>query len=280
MPEKMNILLVNIDSKIPNLALARIEKYHQDRGDRILWDLPIYKSIADKIYVSAIFDWNKSRCLEWVGDKSEIGGTGWNIEKRLPQEIEEVKARINWGFTTRGCIRRCAFCCVPQKEGNLHVVGDIYDIWDGKSKNLAIMDNNILGAPEHFKKICFQLRKENIKVDFNQGLDIRLLDDDTIEDLKTIPHARFYRFAWDGKEELAEKFEWVYQHLKRCQVYVLCGFNSSFEEDLRKINTLRAIGHDAYCMRYDTCRKDKKYILLARWVNQHNLFKFIPGRNF
>ena len=67
-----NYLLVNIDSKIPNLALAKIEKYHQDRGDNILWDLPIYKSIADMIYVSCLFTWNRSACLEWVSSKTEI----------------------------------------------------------------------------------------------------------------------------------------------------------------------------------------------------------------
>ena len=68
-------------------------------------------------------------------------------------------------------------------------MGDIYDIWDGKSKTLTIMDNNILGKPDHFKKICAQLREEKVRVDFNQGLDIRLLDDTLIKELKTIPHA-------------------------------------------------------------------------------------------
>ncbi|MDI6788875.1 MAG: hypothetical protein QME51_10930 [Planctomycetota bacterium] len=55
----MRVLLVNIDSKIPNLALAKIEKYHKDRGDEIMYDMPLLKNKADKIYVSCVFTTNR-----------------------------------------------------------------------------------------------------------------------------------------------------------------------------------------------------------------------------
>lgn len=268
---EMKVLLVNIDSKIPNFALAKIEKFHKNRGDEILYDMPLLKDHADKIYVSCVFTKNKNLCYEWQSDKTIIGGTGWDIKSRLPDEVENVKPRINWGFTTRGCIRKCEFCVVPAKEGKLHIVGDIYDIWDGKSKDITIMDNNILGKPNHFRKICGQIRKEKIRVDFNQGLDIKLLNDKLIEELKTIRHKE-YHFAWDGKEDLSDKFRWLYSHLKRCTIYVLCGFDSTFKQDLTKLNILKSIGHNGYVMRYETVYNDKKYILLARWVNQHKMF--------
>lgn len=270
----MKILIVNIDSKIPNLALAKIEKFHKDRGDEIIYDMPLIKKQADRIYVSCIFTKNKHMCYEWESDNTLIGGTGWDISVRLPEEIDCVKPRINWGFTTRGCIRKCAFCFVPRMagEGNLHIVGDIYDIWDGKSKDLVVMDNNILGVPTHFRKICQQLRDEKLRVDFNQGLDIRLLNDDLIKELKLIRHKE-YHFAWDGRENFTDKFKWLYKHLKRCTVYVLCGFDTTFEEDMEKLNILKSIGHNGYVMRFETVAKDKRYISLARWVNQHRLFQ-------
>ncbi|GAH92586.1 unnamed protein product, partial [marine sediment metagenome] len=84
----------------------------------------------------------------------------------LRPEIEEMKPKINIGFTTRGCIRKCPFCIVPEKEGKIRVVGDIYDFWDREGTELIILDNNILALPEHFKMICTQLKQENLKVDF------------------------------------------------------------------------------------------------------------------
>ncbi len=280
----MRILIVNIDSVIPNLALAKIEKYHRDRGDKIFFDFPLCRNIVDKIYVSCVFTKNKYLCREWEGPKTEIGGTGYDLYKKLPAEIESVKPRINWGFTTRGCIRRCSFCFVWQGwEGKIHIdpstPDGIYDIWDGKSKNITLMDNNILALPKHFKMICKQLRKEKLRVDFNQGLDIRLLNDELVEELKSIRHKE-YHFAWDGKEDLTDKFRWLYFHLKRCTIYVLCGFDSTFEEELKKFNILKEIGHNAFCMRYETVFTDKKYILLARWVNQHKMFHTHTWKEF
>lgn len=268
----MKVLIVNIDSTIPNLALAKIEKYHRDKGDEVRWDLPIFRGWADQIYVSCIFTKNKESCEEWAGPKTEIGGTGYDIYKKLPPEIDAMKPRINWGFTSRGCCRKCSFCFVPEKEGRLHITGDIYDIWDGKSKDITLMDNNILGKPNHFKKICIQLRKEKLRVDFNQGLDIRLLTDDLMNELKTIRHKE-YHFAWDGQEDLADKFRWLYSRLKRCTIYVLCGYNTTFQQDLDKFNILKKMGHNGFCMRYETVRTNPNYTLLARWVNQHHIFQ-------
>ena len=186
----MKILLINIDSVIPNLALKKLEKYYSDRGDDVKWDMPLYQTWADKIYVSCIFTKNKGDCKQWEGI-AEIGGTGYDIYKKLPLEIDIIKPRINWGFTTRGCIRKCSFCFVPLKEGNIKIEGDIYDIWDGKAKDITVMDNNILALPDHFKLICSQIRKEKLRVDFNQGFDIRLLTDEFIKELKTISHKEY-----------------------------------------------------------------------------------------
>lgn len=270
----MNILIIDIDSKIPNLALKKIEKFHIDKGDKVTWNFPLMRHNADKIYVSCIFTENKDQCKEWEG-LADIGGTGYDIYKKLPDEIESVKPRINWGKTTLGCPNKCSFCFVPRKEGGIRVdpnSPDIYDIWDGKSRDITEMSNNILALPEHFKKICGQLRKEKLRVDFNQGLDIRLLTDDLIAELKTIRHKE-YHFAWDGQEDLTDKFRWLYSELKRCTVYVLCGYSTTFKQDLDKCTRLKEIGHNGYCMRYETVKKDPAYILLATWVNQHHIFQ-------
>ena len=223
---------------------------------------------ADKIFVSCIFTKNKSLCAMWEGI-ADIGGTGYDLLKKLPDEIEAQKPKINWGFTTRGCVRKCSFCFVPQKEGLTHPVGDIYDIWDGISRDITLMDNNILSAPKHFKLICSQIRKEKLRVDFNQGLDIRLLTDDQIDDLHTIRH-KAYRFAWDTDDmSLAKKFKIVRKRLGQCMNYIIAGYpNDNFEQVLEKANILKEQGHRVYIMRHENHYHDQRYIQLARWANQ------------
>ncbi len=265
------ILIIDIDSKIPNLALKKIEKYHKDRGDEVTWNFPLLGHLSDKVYVSAIYSQNKYQCDQWEG-RAEIGGSGYDIKKTLPKEIEAIKPKINLGFTTRGCIRKCPFCIVWQKEGKIRVEGDIYDIWDGKTKNVVLLDNNILALPKHFKLICSQLRKEKIRVDFNQGLDCRLLTQEIVDELKSISHVE-YRFSFDDPKLLPVVKKTIdllkKNNINRCTWYVLVGFNTTFQEDLDRLNFLRDKRQNPYLQRYS---KERKYIPLARWVNQRHLF--------
>jgi hypothetical protein len=277
----MRILLVDIDSRIPNIALKKIEKYHLDKGDKVLWDLPIHRNQVDKIYVSCIFTKNKNLCYEWEGS-AEIGGSGYDLKKTLPEEIEKIKPDINIGFTSRGCIRKCPFCFVPEKEGSIRAIGDIYDIWgDKKDKKIILLDNNILALKSHFKLICSQLRKEHLTVDFNQGLDIRLLDYDTSRELKTISK-KILRFAWDDikdEDEIIRGINILYSDgIRSASFYILSGYNNSFEEDLYKFERIKEINQRygmnlrTYCMRHENHYHDKKYIELARWSNMPQFF--------
>lgn len=285
----MNILIIDIDSKIPNLALKKIEKYHRDLGDSIEF-APMMRGWADRVYVSCVFTKNLDLCHEWENDtKVLIGGTGYDLTVKLPQEIEDVNPRINWGFTSRGCIRNCHFCFVPKKEGMTYVVGDIYDIWDGEHwqivngkkerKCITIMDNNILSIPSHFKHICSQLRKENLVVDFNQGLDLRLVTNELAQELKTIRHKE-YKFSWDMDDStIVPRLKYVYEKLGRCTIFVICGF-LPYEKVLEKFELIKAIGHNGYCMRHENCYNEPRYIELARWVNQHPMFQGMTLEQF
>ena len=273
----MNILLVNIDSdKIPNIALKKIEKYYKDRGHNISWSItsePDFQAMtADKIFVSCIFKENKYKCEEWLQfNNTSIGGSGWDLTTKLPDIIENINPMINIGFTTRGCIRKCRFCIVPEKEGYIHKVSDIYDIWDGISKKVILLDNNILALPDHFKLICEQAIKEKILIDFNQGLDHRLLTDDICKYLSKIRHKN-YRFAFDDPAYLPtvkKAISLLHEHnLNFNTWYVLSGYNTTLKEDLERITFLRKQKEKAYLMRYSM---DYKYIPLAMWTNNKKL---------
>lgn len=276
----MKILLINIDSTIPNLALKKIEKYHLDRGNEILWDLPIMRNAVDKIYVSSIFSWNKYKCREWEGI-AEIGGSGYDLKKELPPEIEVIKPKINIGFTTRGCIRNCHFCIVPEKEGKIRPYADIYDIWDGKSKEIILLDNNILACPEHFDLIYSQLKKEKLRVDFNQGLDHRLLNDDNCKKLFKLKH-KFdkIRFAFDDiafKPSVKRALNILKRNgLKPWQTrwYIYVGIKDTFETVYERMMILHEQIQGVFVMRDKEIYDKPEYVSLAGWGSYIGKFKY------
>ena len=72
--------------------------------------------------------------------------------------------------------------------------------------------------------------------------------------------------------KLEDKFRWLYNRLGRCTIFILCGYKTDFEDDLKKLEIVKKIGHGGYVMRYEDVYTDKKYIQLARWANQHHIF--------
>ena len=273
------IAINNLEPKYKNLALEKIRIYHEAIGDEVQDYLAIMEPAYDKVYCSSIFDFTPKPSMlseeKWV-----IGGTGYDLKTKLPPEIDEIKPRLNFGFTTRGCIRKCPFCVVPEKEGYVHSVGDIYDVWDGESKDLVLFDNNVLALPEHFKKICEQLRAEKLRVDFNQGLDIRLVTEELAKELKSVSHVE-YKFAFDFmnmENTIRSKVEILKHHgINRSSFYVLVGYNTKLEDDLYRLNLLRDLGQNAYVMRY---KRSREYIPIARWANQRHIFRGMTFEQF
>lgn len=277
----MKVSIIDIDSTIPNLALKKVEKYYLDKNAEIEWNNPIGIDMADETFVSCVFDWNKRLAAEYEGRRNVyIGGSGYSKTITLPPEIDAVKPRINYGFTTRGCIRHCYFCIVPEKEGTVRIVGDIYDIWDGKSKELIIMDNNILALPDHFKTIAGQIIKENIKVDFNQGLDYRLLNDEIIKILFSLRHIREIRFSFDDikyKPSVIKQLELMKIHgLKNHQTrwYIYVGENDTFETVYERLMLLREYKQNAYVMRDRKIYNKPEYVALSAWANHKGAFGY------
>lgn len=271
------VLLIDIDSTIPNLALKKIEKYHIDKGDEIIWNFPLVKNDMDKIYVSCIFKKNKWKCKEWEGI-AEIGGSGYSLSINLPEEIDSIKPKINYGFTTRGCIRNCEFCIVPEKEGKVKVVGDIYDFWDGKSKQITIMDNNILTIPEHFVSIISQLKKEKLTVDFNQGLDHRLLTDELCKELVSVKHTEL-RFAFDNigyKKSVLKAIDILKKYGRdkfNTRWYVYVGEKDTFESVYERLAILKEHRQGAYLMRDEKVYDNPIFIALSKYTNTIGCFK-------
>jgi hypothetical protein len=180
---------------------------------------------------------------------------------------------------SRGCPRGCDFCHVKEKEGlTSHKVADLSEFWRGQ-KNIVLCDPNILACRD-WKELLQQLIDSKAYVDINQGLDIRLMTEEKAEMLKRVKMKQLH-FAWDryqDKEKILPKFK-MFKDItgineRNLIVYVLCNFDTTIEQDLERIYTLREMGYWAYVMLYDKDNIPKGHKLrhLARWVNNRFIF--------
>jgi len=285
----MKVRLVDVDSKIPNLALMKISAYHKANGD----DVDFYNPLFDKpdlIYASKVFDFTDDY-LYYPADVELIrGGTGYDIALTLPDEIESqypdydlFRCDFAIGFTTRGCIRKCPFCVVPKKEGAIRPVGDIYDFWRGQDR-LMLLDNNLTALPDQFERICKQLIKERVRVDFSQGLDIRLITAEMAQLLSQIRLWKRIHFAFDNialEKQVRAGIKILTENgvsAHKLMFYVLIGFDSTLDEDLYRVEVLRGLGVDPFVMPYN--KSDEYQKRFARWVNHKAIFKSVPWHEY
>ena len=270
------IALYNLEPKYTNIALEKIRMCYGETKDY----LPLEHHLYYKIYASSIFTFTPKT---YITDDMICGGSGFDLTTKLSEEIEEMKPKINIGFTTRGCIRKCPFCIVPEKEGQIKIVGDIYDFWDKESRELIILDNNILAIPKHFRMICHQIRMESLKVDFTQGLDIRLMTDELAYFTTIVRHLKQLHIAWDNIGEEKKVMRGIknllgYKNPQYIMCYVLIGYNSTKEEDLYRIEKLRELKIDPFVMPFD--KKDKYQKKFARWVNHKAIFNTVAWEDY
>jgi len=282
----MRVGLIDIDSKIPNLALMKWSAYAKKEGYDVELTAPIFADQYDIVIASKVFDFTPMPILP---DRAVVGGTGFDLKKKLPEEAEGLYPDYSLydcdyavGFTTRGCNRRCPFCIVPKAEGKFRVVGDIYNFWDGQEK-LMLLDNSLNTDEDHFLMICDQLTRNKIKTDFSQGLDIRYLTDVQAMALKKVPLWKQIHFAWDSMstERAVEKGIHIlerYNLRHKSMFYVLIGYDTTQDEDLYRVNMLKGWGVDPFVMPYN--KFDNYQRNFARWVNHKAIFKSVPWKEY
>ena len=202
----MNVALVDVDGRnFPNLALMKLSAWHKAQGDSVEWYDPLF-SRPDIIYTSKVFTFTPDFMDYAAGDPEPVrGGTGYDPDVKLPDEIERMIPDYSLysdfssalGFLTRGCIRKCPWCIVPKKEGRLREVGDIELVAAGR-KEVVLLDNNFLAAdPDFVREQLEKIARLKLRIDFNQGLDARLVKPENAKLLSACRWIRFIRFSCD-----------------------------------------------------------------------------------
>lgn len=295
--------LIDFDGKITNLALMKRSTYYKSQGEPV--ELARSGKRYDKAFCSVLFTWNKNKAenLTTKYPNIEFGGTGWDVHKVLPDEIEKCKPDYDLytvddilprlkggiatnaskikkarqivdagiGFTSRGCVRNCGFCFVPRKEGKLHHVAEIKDLINPRSNVLILLDNNLTADPDCIEKL-HEIRDRGLIVDITQGIDVRLITPEIAKALSEVKLLRSLHYAWDlmdsEKQVLAGiKVLAKYVKLWKHMCFLLTGYNTLTTEDEYRFTKLREIGVDPYVMPYNKQFPTEKHQHFARWVN-------------
>jgi len=271
----MRVGLIQLDGKMHNLALMKLSAWHKKRGDEVtVLDMSNHK--FDRVYASKVF----------------VGGSGYDLKSELPPEIEAVvpdyegfKADYSIGFTSRGCIRDCGFCIIREKEG---LIRETPFDWISHH-NVILFDNNFLASPKWREKLEYFIR-QGLKVNFNQGLDIRLINEENAALLAQVKYydRKFQRrrlyFAYDdpslenlvkNRINLLNDAGIPSRHL---MFYILTGYNTTFMEDYRRFDVIAKLGCMPFIMIYNN-KPGKQLHDFARWVNQR-FYEFIPWEEY
>lgn len=270
----------------PNYALMKISAWHKAQGDTVEWWIPFLQ--YDRVYSSKVFTFTEE--CPYLPPDTIKGGTGYGIYDELPQEIDDMfpdysiypKVDYAIGFLTRGCIRKCPWCVVPKKEGKIRPYRTWQEIKRPDSRDIVFMDNNVLACPHGVEQMVDMIGKK-VRVDFNQGLDARLITPEIAEILSKLKWIRQIRMSCDT-DAMLDVVLTAIDRLKgkgvkpyKVFVYLLVQDVESAE---RRAIALRDVGADAFAQPYRDFTSNEEppdeLKRFARWVNHKAIFNTVP----
>ena len=217
---------------------------------------------GETAYLSVAFTWDLQAAHQravWLAQQGyhvRAGGPAVSLMPQMMADVAELGGECDAlphhnpdaTFTSRGCIRRCPFCAVPRIEGALRELSE----WEPRP---IVCDNNLLACSRaHFDTVIDRLKPLS-GIDFNQGLDARLLTKyhaDRLAELDCM-----VRLAWDHIDT-GNAFMAAYERLrksgipkKRLHVYVLIGFNDTPDDAWFRLRTVYNLGIKPNPMRYN-----------------------------
>lgn len=266
----------------PNLALMKLSAWHKEHGDDVEWFFPL--ASYDRVYSSKVFTFTPED--KYLPPNTIKGGTGYGILEDLPEEIDamfpdySIYPKVDYaiGYLTRGCIRKCPWCIVPKKEGMVRPYRKWQEVVRPGIRDIVFMDNNVLASQYGLEQIE-QMTHQNIRVDFNQGLDARLITPEIARLLSKLKWCAQIRLAADTDAVLPiviDKIEMLREAgIKPYRIFVFVLVQDIKSAEHRALE-LKKLGVDPFAQPYRdfTSNKEPSKELkdFARWVNDRAIF--------
>ena len=279
----MKIGLYNLEPKVENTAMMQVSQYYKQKGYKVEQYSPIFPEMYEKTFAFSIFNFSDKGM---VREEMVKGGTGFDPASKLPEEIQECDldysvfpdCKTSYIWFSRGCIRKCPFCVVPVKEGDIRPVKP--KNLNPKGKYISVMDNNFFANPE-WREAMKQLYDWNQPVDFQSGIDVRLCTEEQGECLRKLKLHKQLHIAWDNpNDDLTDNIKLLTKYIKpyRIMCYVLIGYWSTPEEDLMRVEKLRELKVDPFVMPFN--KHDDYQRRFARWCNHKAIFKSVKWEDY
>jgi hypothetical protein len=291
-----NVLLLQLDGKLPNLALMRLSTYHKQQGATVYFGrrpeevFNLYVPF-DQVYASCLFEKTrpKVRALLERRHNAVVGGPGWSevtnledlgVPAATPPDYDLYPAfTASLGYTQRGCRLKCPFCKVPRMEGRVIEQATVRQIWRGPGhpRHIHLLDNDFFGQP-HWRDRLREMRDGYFEVCFNQGINVRILSEEQARAIARVEYRddqfgckRLYT-AWDNYRDDRPLFRGLDRLVAagvrpdEIMVYMLIGYWHGprlHDDDFARHSALRAYGCRPYPMPYVRTRE---LVGFQRWI--------------
>lgn len=280
------IALIDVDSKSGNIYLMQLSSYYKQKGCEVNlneWYNPT------KVFISCLFKKNRAEALGraklFPKAEIEMGGTGINYSSgnleisKLKPDYDLYPSTESIGRTTYGCTRKCDWCCVPQKEGKFKRWQHISEFYDERFDIIHLLDNNILADVDWFFENTDFILERKLKIK-EEGMDIRLLIPKISERLRKLNFDGMLHFAWDRIRDEKKILNGIkilkeagFNTRREISMYVIVNFNTTKEEDIHRIETLRRLDVNPFVMVYeDNKPAGRWYKTFGRMVNRKSIF--------
>ena len=283
----MNIALHDSeDTKYPNLALMKLSAWHKAQGDCVEWWNPFHQ--YTKVYASKVFTWTDTDFD--LPEDVICGGSGYNMHKFLSSEIEHTcpdyslyDLNTSYGFLTRGCNCKCSWCIVPEKEGKIQAHAEIEEF--ARHRDVVLMDNNVLASKHGIEQIE-KIAQLGLKVDFNQGLDAKLIDNTVAKLLSKVKWLKPIRLACDTSSSMSivhKAVELLRWHNTTPRYYFCYVLVKDIADALERIRFLKGIYVDPFAQPYrspDGTPPTKEQRHFAKWVNRKAICKSVTWEDY
>jgi len=286
----MHVLLVEPPyyTRYPPLGLLKLAAYHKILGDTVelIRGYEPAERQPDRIYVTSLFTYAWRPVHQAVAfykalyprapitlggiyatlmrDNAErsgaevVPGLNMDIEQLMPDYSLVPQFDTSLLFSTRGCIRRCPFCAAPILEPfDPRTTGlkTISHLLNPGLKKVVFWDNNFLANP-HWRDIVGELKERDLEVDFNQGIDARLITEAVARELQGLK-LRPIRMAYDTPgqkaplERAASLLAEADFNRRKMLIYLMYNYDDTPEEFLERLREVLDLGLVAYPMRYE-----------------------------